>query len=92
VSIETIGTIIAIIVGLLGILSFGGNLWTKAKREGAAMKEIEQIKKDVSAAHRRIEKLEKDQACSHDDLVELKTDVKHILAAITRLEEKADAK
>lgn len=87
-----VGTVVAILVGLSALVTF----WTTRRRavleEGKKAQEVEQLKRDLDRAHEKIRQIEIKLTSAEGDMRELKTDVKHILAAINRLEQKIDVR
>lgn len=59
-------------------------------KEGERRKEIEQLKTDLTETKAKIAVLEKDGTDTKVDMMEIKTDIKHILKALAAIEEKID--
>ena len=78
--------IISILVGVSAIIGFFSNRKAAAVLEGKRQKELEQLEKDVMAAHEKIRQLEEAGKCTDGDIRELKTDMKHVIAALERIE------
>ena len=78
--------IISIVVGLIAIIGFFNTRKAAAVAEGKRQQELAQLEKDVTAAHDRIRQLEEAGRCTEGDIRELKTDVKHIIDSLARIE------
>jgi predicted nucleic acid-binding Zn-ribbon protein len=85
--------IIAIASGLASlaaIATFLGNRRRAAMEEGKRQQIMEQMRQDLEHAREKIRDIEGKFSVADGDMRELKTDVKHILNAIERLEGKLD--
>jgi len=80
--------ILSIIVGVIAIVGFFNTRKAAAVAEGKRQQELEQLERDVKAAHEKIRELEAAGKCTDGDIRELKTDMKHVLDALSRIEER----
>lgn len=91
ISWQAIGTVVA-------IFGAGLSLWKlmKAQRgatveEGKRMREQEQLQRDLAEAKAKIAELERRSQTADTDMAVIKSDVKHILTSLSKIEEKLDA-
>ena len=81
---------ISALASLAAVATFLGNRRRAAMEEGARKQIIAQIRCDLDRAYAKIHDIEGKFTEAAGDMRELKTDVKHILAAIVALGEKLD--
>jgi hypothetical protein len=81
---------VSIVVGVIAILKFYADRRDRAVEEGKMKGEIAQLRKDIDAAYINIRSLEANARCVDIDLTEVKSDVKHILDALVRIERKLE--
>jgi hypothetical protein len=80
----------ALIGNVLSFIRFGSFARDKAIEEGRRHETMEQLRRDLVAAHDKIRILEKGHGEMEGDIIEIKSDLKHIIKAIERLEKKLD--
>jgi hypothetical protein len=61
-----------------------------AEREGLHLATITELRRDLTACIERVASVERDARTTEGSVIELKTDVRHILDSLTRIEEKLD--
>jgi len=83
---------ISALTSLIAVLTFLGNRRRAAMEEGARQQIIKQIRCDLDQAYAKIHDIETNLSTASGDMRELKTDVRHILNAIERLESKIDGR
>jgi hypothetical protein len=82
---------ISIAVGIIAISRFYSDRRDRAVEEGKMKGEIAQLRKDLDSANLNIRGLESNARCVDIDLAEVKSDVKHILDALERIERKLES-
>jgi hypothetical protein len=82
---------LSIAVGIIAISRFYSDRRDRAVEEGKMKGEIAQLRKDLDAAYINIRGLETNARCVDIDLAEVKSDVKHILDALERIERKLES-
>lgn len=87
-------TMLASLAAIIGAMVAFSQLNTMKRNtqmdEGKRRQEAEQIKRDLDDAKARLAHLEAESRESQIDIAEIKTDVKHILKALSVIEEKLD--
>jgi hypothetical protein len=78
----------SIIIGLITIYGFYNQRRAYIMDQGKRQADISQLRRDMDAAYAKIEVLEKASSCTDVDLAELRTDMKHVLGALERIERK----
>ena len=91
-TITTLLPWLSLVVGLIAITRFYFDRWDRAVEEGKMQNEFTQLRKDLDACHLKIRDMENDARMVDIDLAEVKSDVKHILAALGRIEDKLEKK
>jgi len=81
---------VALIVSILGIITFGIERRKEAVKEGMHLQEVKQFKEDLARAHEKIRALQEKMQDREVTLAELSRDVKHIVEAVQRIEAKLD--
>jgi uncharacterized protein YlxW (UPF0749 family) len=85
-SIELIIPWVSLIVGLIAVASFATQRKKAAMDEGRRLADIGQLRKDLDRAFEKVHALEASRSCTDIDIAELKTDMKHVIAALERIE------
>ena len=81
---------ISIAVGIIAISRFYSDRRDRAVEEGKMKGEIVQLRKDLDAAYIKMRDLETNARCVDIDLAEVKSDVKHIIDALDRIERRLE--
>lgn len=74
-------------VGLAALYGFFDQRKKVAMSEGQRNQEFFQLRKDLDHAYEKLHALEEGVRCTENDLTEVRTDIKHILAALGRIED-----
>jgi hypothetical protein len=81
---------ISLAVGIIAISRFYSDRRDRAVEEGKMKGEIVQLRKDLDAAYVKMRDLETNARCVDIDLAEVKSDVKHIIDALERIERRLE--
>jgi hypothetical protein len=92
IDISSVLPLISFIIGLIAIYGFYNQRRQTAMDQGKKQADILQLRKDIDHAFDKIQVLEKSGACTDKDLAELRTDMKHVLTALERIERKLESK
>ena len=79
-------------VALIAILRFSDYKRQGAVTEGKKCAEMEQLKRDIASAHDKVRDLEREHRGFDIEIVEMKSDIKHILQSITKIEKMLEDK
>jgi len=82
---------LSLILGLIAIYGFYNQRRINAMDQGKKQADIAQLRKDIDHAFDKLHLLEETSKCTDIDLAELKTDMKHVLGALERIERKLEA-
>ena len=81
---------LSLALGAIAIYKFAESKRINAMQEGRRQQEVEQLRKDLTSAHDKIRDLEKEHRCFDIDLAEVKSDVKHILVLLEKIEKRLE--
>jgi hypothetical protein len=81
---------LSLVVGLAAISKFYTDRRDRAIEEGKMQREIQQLRKDVDSAYLKMREIESAARCVDIDLASVQNDIKHILAALVRIENKLE--
>jgi len=90
IDVTTLLPWLSLALGVIAIYKFAESKRERAMQEGRRQQEIEQLRKDLTNAHDKIRDLEKETRCFDLDLTEVKSDVKHILSVLEKIERKLE--
>jgi archaellum component FlaC len=81
---------LSLAVGVIAISRFYFDRWDRAVEEGKMRGEIEQLRKDIDSAYAKMRDMENVARCVDVDIASIQSDIKHILSALVRIENKLE--
>lgn len=83
---------LSFIIGLIAIYGFYNQRRAYAMEQGKKQADITQLRRDLDHAFEKIHSLEESGRCTDIDLAELRTDMKHVISSLERIEKKLEAR
>jgi len=90
ISLQTLVSVSALFGLAIAFMQFREQKREAAVKEGIHRREHEQLTADLAAAKIRIDAIDHEVQSGKVDTAEIKTDIKHILAALTDIQKKLD--
>ena len=81
---------LSLVVGILAISKFYADRRDRAVEEGKMQGEIAQLRRDIDAAYSKMREMETAARCADVDIASIQSDIKHILSALVRIENKLE--